>query len=101
MPGFDVIGPGARRRSVQWKPVPFVQVPVATFLLEVSGEAGGLILVDGGPPGRAATAQLVEELRAVTSAAPLRMLIGDAVMCSWLVLQSASSMARLGGHGMP
>ena len=107
VPGFDVIGPGARvlqRRSIQWKPVPLLQVPVATFLLEVSREAGGCaasVLVDAGVPDGAATAQLIEELRAATSVAPLRMLIGDAVLCSCLVLQSTSSKARLGGHGMP
>ena len=105
VPGFDVIGPGARRRSTQWKPMPFVQVPVATFLLEVSGEAGGhaaSVLVDAGVPDKAAIAQLVQQLRAATSAAPLRMLIGNAVtcfnvVCFNVVLQSTSSAARLGG----
>ena len=90
VPGFEVIGPGARRRSILWQPVPYLQVPVATFLLEVPDEAGGLssVLVDAGVPDKTAIAQLVGQLRAATSIAPLRLLIGNAATCSCLMLQA-------------
>lgn len=77
-PAFEVIGPEARRLNYQWKPLPFLQTPVATFLFNVSGS---LVLVDAGPPGHAVP-NLLSQLRAAAATTPLRLLLGKTLVLS-------------------